>query len=68
MWKMVNAISREHLTQPGVMNKEGIAEQEPPEVAHKERVDLERNKCNHETPFANQEACGKTLGSGVKGL
>lgn len=36
MWKMVNAISREHLTQPGVMNKEGIAEQEPPEVALRE--------------------------------
>lgn len=36
MWKMMNAISKEHLTQPRVMNKEGIAEQKPPEVALKE--------------------------------
>lgn len=27
-----------------------------------------RERFNHETPFANQEACGETLGSGVKGL
>lgn len=37
MWKTLNAFSREHLTQPGVMNKEGIAEQKPPEVALKEQ-------------------------------
>lgn len=42
MWKMVNAISREHLTQPGVMNKEGMAEQEPPKVALKERAESAR--------------------------
>lgn len=34
--------SREYLTQPGVMDKEGIIEQKSPELALKERVESAR--------------------------